>query len=111
MTTPTTFTLAGEGNFVGINQDLGWNGWACPLFTIDVVKQIADLVAEQSGDDIEDRLTVHDDGTVTYFYAEDGETETMPTTTIDGVTYYSVMNFAWCWEVAPSDSPAVGSQV
>lgn len=111
MTTPTTFTLAGEGNFVGINQNAEWNGWACPLFTIDVVKQIADLVAEQNGDEIEDRLTVHDDGTVTYFYAEDGETETMPTTTIDGVTYYSVMNFSWCWEVAPSDSTAVGSEV
>lgn len=98
--TPATFTLAGEGNFAGIHDPSDtWNGYANPLFTLEVAREIADLVAEQNGDDVEDVLTVHDDGRVTYFYAEDGETETMPTVVVDGVTYFAVMNFAWCWSV------------
>lgn len=105
---PAHFTLAGDGNFAGIHDPKNtWNGFANPAFTLDVVRQIAALVAEMNGDDIDDVLTVHDDGQVTYYYAEDGETETMPTIVVDGVTYFAVMNWEWCWEIAPSDSPAV----
>jgi hypothetical protein len=108
--TTATFTLAGEGSFVGIHDPSDtWNGFANPMFTLEVAREIAKLVAEQNGDDVEDVLTVHDDGRVTYYYAEDGETETMPTAVINGTTYHAVMNWAWCWEVAPIDSSVVGS--
>lgn len=118
-----TFNLAGEGDFYGIhNPENTWNGFANPLFTLDVVRQIAQLVKEQnalSADEIQDELVVHGEGNVTYLYAEDGTTETMPSFLVNGKIFYAVMNDAWCWGVnswkasdgAPKDSLSVKSEV
>lgn len=116
------FNLAGEGNFYGIHNPADtWNGFANPLFTLGVVQKIAQLVKEQnseSADEITDELVVDGEGNVTYFYAEDGTTETMPNFLIDGKVYYSIMNYGWCWGVnsekvkdAPKDEASVGSEV
>lgn len=115
-----TFNLAGEGDFYGIHDPSDtWNGFATPLFTLDVVREIAQLVKEQnsaSADEATDELIVHEDGRVVYLYAEDGTTEEMPTVVVDGVIRYAVMNYGWCWGVnswkvqdAPTDSDAVRS--
>jgi len=115
-----TFNLAGEGDFYGIHDPSDtWNGFSNPLFTLDVVREIARLVKEQnsgSADEVTDQLIVKPNwhpngkGVVSYFYAEDGTTEEMPTVVVGGVTRYAVMNYCWCWGInsrkvqgAPSD--------
>ena len=117
-----TFNLAGEGDFYGIHDPSDtWNGFANPLFTLDVVREIARLVKEQNSggaDEATDELIVHEDGRVVYLYSEEwnGTTEEMPTVVVDGVIRYAVMNYGWCWGVnswkvqdAPTDSDAVRS--
>lgn len=121
-----TFNLAGEGDFYGIHDPSNtWNGFANPLFTIDVVRQIVELVKEQnanSADEQLDELVVRNYGLVTHVglqYADDGTIEMMPSFLVNGQIFYAVMNDAWCWGVnswkasdgAPEDSPAVVSEV
>lgn len=127
-----TFTLAGEGNFVGLHDPNDtWNGFANPLFTISTVRKIIELVNEQNAlsDEPQDELrilTVGYTNMVLLYSAEDGTTEQMPSSLLrwpaDGLSdiYYAVMNNALCWSVAPeqnptshapTDSPAVSSEV
>lgn len=115
-----TFTLSGEGNFVGYHDPKDtWNGFANPLFPIDSVRAIVELVKEQnalSTDEPQDELTIRTYGGVNYVfykYAEDGTTEQMPSHLVNNEIVFAVMNHAWCWSVAdaPMDSPAVSSEV
>lgn len=113
-----TFQLAGEGNFVGIHiPSSRWNGWANPLFTIEEVQKIAQLVNEQNEESLDDAegWLVVTPTSVNYHYADDGEEQPMPAFLVNGKAYYAVMNDAWCWSVvgedASEDAEAVGSQL
>lgn len=97
-----TFNLAGEGNFAGIHDPADtWNGYANPYFTIGEVAKIVSLVGEQNSrsDEATDELKIHEDGSVVYYYGDDGDDEAMPTIVVDGVTHYAIMHYGWCWAV------------
>jgi hypothetical protein len=77
-----TFTLDGEGSFVGYHDpDVRWNGWACPFFPIESVREIAALTAQMAAEfpaEDFDVIEVDDDGRVFYVSRECGRVEERP---------------------------------
>lgn len=88
------FDWAGDGpQIAGVhNPKERWNGWACPRFTLDAVRELAAWLAVQDPADGYDTVSV------------DGDRVTV--TTYDGETYdvrphddglYGVGAYAWVW--------------
>jgi hypothetical protein len=95
MKVSAVFDFAGEGpRIAGFhNPAIRWNGWACPSFTLDAVRTLAEWLAGQDPYDGYDTVTVRDGGSVAV-------------TTFDGEVYdvtpdddglYGVGAYAWVW--------------
>ena len=95
------FDLAGQGQFKGYDRvGLRWNGWKCPLFPIETVRQIAALTKEwlkEYPDGIE-YVRIDEDGRVFMGGYEDGEVEIKPEATEAG-DLYDIGSFGWCWDL------------
>ena len=106
MNVSAVFDFAGDGPKVAGVHDpsVRWNGWACPRFTLDAVRDLAAWLAVQDPDDGYDTVSV------------DGDRVTV--TTYDGETYdvrphddglYGVGAYAWVWSEVDDDTPAMGA--
>jgi len=99
-------TAEGFAQFKGVTFGQLWNGWECPLFTLDVVKDIlAGLGTEDEAKNCSFSFYEYDS-----FYDViiervwwGGKIEAVDTSKpilIDGVKYYSVASFCWTWSKA-----------
>lgn len=104
MNVSAVFDFAGDGpQIAGVHDPAErWNGWACPRFTLDAVRELAAWLAAQDPDDGYDTVSV------------DGDRVTV--TTYDGETYdvrphddglYGVGAYAWVWSEVDDDTPAM----
>lgn len=95
-----TFSLAGEGGFVGYHDpNESWNGFACPFFPLSEVERIAILVDRMNSTDERCDVIVRGDVVVIReeSYTDMVTEEQVGTITVDGQTLYGVGAYAWCW--------------
>ena len=104
----TTFTMDWypEKSFAGLDSGKTWNGWACPLFPLEEAKRIMEL---QHDFVFEANLGGWDVYAVSYDSERDVFTmdwmvndraessETIAPVLVDGVKYYPLGAFNWCW--------------
>jgi hypothetical protein len=90
-----------DGKFKGIHDPkFRWNGWACPMFTLDVAKK---LIKTQSLDDCKEfemsyyEISSSPNGITEHHV--DG-VEFYPVYVVDGVEYYKIGYMNWVWELA-----------
>jgi hypothetical protein len=108
---PARFVIYGlfDDPIEGVDFGQTWNGWRCPRFQ----KKSADaLVAAynrsygtmppDSKTGIERPCARFDEQTRTYlFYQPDADaTDDFTVTVVDGVEWWAIGAFAWCWEIA-----------
>jgi hypothetical protein len=85
----------------GISFGDRWNGWECPYFTIEGVKQILAYTGEGHDMDYDDGTYYSfDEGQVIEESVEDGEVTKTPVDpkNVGGVNYYPVGAFNWVWQ-------------
>ena len=101
------FDLAGCGRFRGYDRpDLRWNGWHCPVFPVDTVKQIARLLDRDylPGNDMPSLRIVQSEIRTTIYFVDDQHRfqEIRP---VDDDQYgepvYDIGSFGWCWDLIP----------
>ncbi len=93
-----------DREFVGYHCGHRWNGWACPMFPIESVREIADWMDEMHADariEIDEKA-----GTVTF--TEDDwsgvvERETRERNGIPTMALYTIGD-GWCWDVTELNS-------
>ncbi|CUU61082.1 hypothetical protein Ga0074812_15518 [Parafrankia irregularis] len=93
-------TLEGLGEYEVPANNLRWNGFACPGFTLDQVREIAvDLHLSNLaiGSDDQETIIVGDDEIVTIHNTWSNDTETVEPNPRDGLYY--VGGFRWTWEI------------
>lgn len=70
-----------------------WNGWACPFFTIDNAKLVAEVIGELAYDEEKDVFVWTDEGS--------RETEVFAAVVIEvngeKVKTYPIGAWSWCW--------------
>ena len=84
-----TFAIECGPQFAGITDGSLWNGWACPWFTLETMKEIQ----AWTNDGINDPIEIEGDKVFDVYIDERIE---MARSVIDGVTYYSIDG--WCWD-------------
>lgn len=100
---PQYFDLASQGRFKGYDRpDLRWNGWRCPLFPLDTVREIAALTSQWDAEypDAVEVISIDQDGRVWNTF-DGNRVEETPTQTEHG-PMYSIGSFGWCWDLLPS---------
>jgi hypothetical protein len=93
-----TFALDDLGKWRGVhNPAIRWNGWACPLFTLDTCREIAEVI--NALPDNEEKIFVTD-SQVFSIYIGNGEEETgeYEPVTIDGVNFFALGAMGWVWD-------------
>jgi hypothetical protein len=94
--TKSTFTIydAISGNYEGFHNPTNlWNGWNNPCFNKETTIEILDQLVSTE-EDIFLQYTFDGDNLV---ITDDYEPYTIEPTIINGVNYYSIGNFEWCW--------------
>ena len=70
-----------------------WNVWACPFFTLDNAKKVANAVGDMKYDDKKDVFVWNDVGS--------GETEVFDAVVIEvngeKIQTYPIGAWSWCW--------------
>lgn len=96
MNVSAVFDFAGDGPKVAGVHDpaVRWNGWACPRFTLDAVRDLAAWLAVQDPADGYDTVTVDGDRVTVTVTAYPEEPHEVPA---DGDGLYPVGAFGWCW--------------
>jgi len=86
-----------------------WNGWAVPFFTLEEVAKIAKIVDENCNPAEQwESVAIRDGKVFTEYHGfEEGEDTAEEVATIkhEGVTYYGVGGWSWCWDVDPDSEP------
>jgi hypothetical protein len=93
------FALDELGLWHGVhNPSTRWNGWACPLFTLETCREIAEVI--NALPDNEERIVVTDSQVFSVFIGN-GEEETgeYEPVTIDGVNFFALGAMGWVWDV------------
>lgn len=95
MNVSAVFDWAGDGPKVAGVHDpsVRWNGWACPRFTLETVRDLAAWIDAQGDDDYE-RVIVTDNGRVFMTKDDEGWTSEVPA---DADGLYGVGAYAWVW--------------
>jgi hypothetical protein len=99
MTTYTadTFQLDDLGEWQGIhNPSIRWNGWACPLFTLDTCREIAFHINELCSE--EEIIVTESQVFDTYTDGDDKETHELHPIEINGINYYPLGSHGWVWD-------------
>ena len=102
----TLFHLGDEETFAGYDRPgQRWNGFACPLFPLETVRQIAALTrkyaAEMPGEDIE-IISIDADGNV-WNTCGDYKVREVPHETEHG-PLFSIGSYGWIWAEVEGDS-------
>ena len=103
-----------QPNIEGITYGSHWNGWACPYFTYENGLLIAKLLNDDEQWCIDRDLPVSKLiylGTKDAFMYIDGcypdEGEEITPSIIDGVKYYPIGAFGWCWSEVTTEGEQV----
>lgn len=105
---PAVFQIdAIESYFHGVTQGQHWNGFACPLFSLEEAQR---LMALNNHTDFCGQI-VYDAAQDAFLFHEFGvESEERPDVykmvLIDGVKFYPIGAFSWCWQDVSNDSNA-----
>ena len=105
---PAVFQIdAIESYFHGVTQGQHWNGFACPLFSLEEAQR---LMALNNHTDFCGQI-VYDAAQDAFLFYEFGvESEEGPdvfnAVLIDGKKFYSIGAFSWCWQDVSNDSNA-----
>jgi len=105
--TPTTVQVDAypDAFFHAITTEVRWNGFACPLFPLEEAKRLALInnASEGSG-----HLLFNKEQDCFCFWQAGQSTDEPPeifeATVIDGVAYYAIGAFDWCWTVRDDDA-------
>lgn len=96
-------TNDGYSQFEGVTFGQLWNGWECPLFTLDVVKSILDGIGSEA-EAKECSFSFYEFDSFYKVIIErvywDNKIEAIETSKpilIDGVYYYSIGSYNWTW--------------
>jgi hypothetical protein len=92
------FALDELGNWRGVhNPATRWNGWACPLFTLDVCRDIAEVLNALPDNCEVIKVT---DSQVFSIYTDGDEIDMQEyePVTIDGVNFYPLGSMGWVWD-------------
>jgi len=84
------FSIDCGPQFQGITDGRLWNGWACPLFTLETMKEIQAWV--EDGINV-NPIAIEGDRVCNVY---DHEQIELTTTVVDGVTYYELDG--WCFD-------------
>ena len=85
----STFSIERGQRFPGITNGSLWNGWACPWFRMETMREIQKWVE----DPVNDILQIEGERIFEIWDTEKIELETM---IFEGVTYYHISG--WCWD-------------
>jgi len=90
------FSIDDGPEFEGYHWGQRWNGWACPQFTIEVMREIA----EWTNKDDWTAITIDDNGTVTITVDEDfPEVDEGDERERNGIPTMRLYGFSgWCWD-------------
>lgn len=105
---PAVFQIdAIESYFHGVTQGQHWNGFACPLFSIEEAQR---LMALNNQTDFCGQI-VYDAAQDAFLFHEFGvECEERPdvfkAVLIDGEKFYPIGAFSWCWQDVSNDNNA-----
>lgn len=95
-----SFTLDELGEWQGVHiPSERWNGWACPWFTLETCREIAEVI--NALPDNEEKIVVTE-SQVFSVYIGNGEeevTEVEPSI-IAGAEFFPLGSWGWVWEVA-----------
>lgn len=93
---PAVFDWAGDGPKVAGVHDpsVRWNGWACPRFTLETVRELSRWLSAQDPADGYDRVSVVGDRVTVIVTAYPAEPYDVPA---DADGLYPVGAFGWCW--------------
>ncbi|MFD5788606.1 hypothetical protein ACFWH1_18535 [Streptomyces sp. NPDC127037] len=95
-----------------LNPDARWNGWVCPAFTLDTVRQIAadtQAAAERNGHLCTDTIHVTDGGftsegepqalvmRISWLLLDEGDSTAIEIIKPSGDGMYAIGSHAWCW--------------
>jgi hypothetical protein len=83
------FSIDCGPKFQGITDQSLWNGWECPRFTIETMREIQAWV----NDGINDPIEIDGDKVYDVYIDERIECRTV---TVGGVKYYAIDG--WCWD-------------
>lgn len=94
-----SFVLDDLGEWQGIyNPEESWNGFACPLFTLEICREIADVI--NALPDNCERIDITDDGRVFSVWLDGddrGVTEIEPYR-VAGADFFPLGSHGWVWE-------------
>lgn len=83
-----------EGHeFEGYTRGEEWNGFACPYFTFEQARRVADAWHEVGSNAVYDS-----DNDRFSFQMDNGEMDSFPLLEIDGMKVYAIGNGCWIWE-------------
>lgn len=111
--TPAVFSIdAFDGYFHGVTTGQQWNGFACPLFSLEEGKRLA---AINNDDPLCGRLEYDpkSDSFLHWDYGnEDQGPQGFPVTVIDGQKYYPIGAFSWTWyDMADEETAAFSARL
>jgi hypothetical protein len=95
-----SFVLDELGEWQGVHiPSERWNGWACPWFTLDVCREIAEVI--NALPDNEEKIVVTDSQVFSVYVGngEEEKTEVEPSY-IAGALFFPLGSWGWVWEVA-----------
>lgn len=75
----------------GISQGSHWNGWECPYFTFENAMKLKDLFGKNGF------LKYNKKKDVFIFDSKNDDREEFEPVFIDGIKYYAIGAFSWCW--------------
>lgn len=101
-----TFALDELGKWQGVhNPETRWNGFACPLFTLDTCREIATVVNDELAHS--DEFVKFDGDRVFTVYVGNGEEEVEEVLPIvvKGVPMFPLGSHGWVWDCVEFDCP------
>jgi len=95
------FCIDDGPEFEGYHWGHRWNGWACPQFTIEVMREIAEWINKDSWA----AITIGDDGTITTTVDDDfPEVDEGDERERHGIPTARLYGFSgWCWDVVEEE--------
>jgi len=101
MTTPrwrkAMFSLNDGPDFEGYHWGHRWNGWACPMFTLEVAHEIAEWMEMRIEIDAQNRVIITDENCTDEPDVNEGDKRAR--NGIPTMTLYGIGACGWCWDV------------
>ena len=97
------FTIGGDREFEGYHWGNNWNGWACPMFTLEVAREIAaDFGSAEMRIEVDgDRVVITDEEWPDEPDVDEGderERHGIPT-----MKLYGIGSHSWCWDAVEGE--------